>query len=882
MRHRSGALERAAYSKGLNLLLTGPPASGKSTEALARFHSIPGSILLTPTATMAEHLRNEMARSGLAIRPNHVQTLAGFVDQLDATVTAPAPLVQLAIEDALDALQPARFRAVAEFLRFRAALAQLFEEAPEGLGLDPEVREIFQFARERIRASGFSLRRERLLAAANAIGSRADVAPHILIDGLFTLSSAELAFVEALASRTQVTVVLPDVPGALAARERLVGLGFEWRPLEGKHREPARSSFQTASIDQEAEEIARRILKRAECGCAFREMGIVLRSREPYGPILETTLARFGIPVRSYFAPPLLSNPTIGYLAGLVRALLSGWNHADLNGLLRMPVSGLGATPAGDQFDFRMREMLPGRGLPVRALEEAPEILLRLEEMNSWTSGRLEPAQWSARLKNLFRLIPDPVVTGQDSFEQVSAWRSIAVCRALWEEAADLAAMSSKDAVSLKQFWQRAETILAGTPLRIPDRRRNAVALLDVFEARQWQLRIVFVPGLTERLFPHYHREDPIVGDAARARLGLATALERQREERFLFDLACSRAVEETVLSYARLNEKGDEVLASFFLDHSLPALSSVRARPLPSRNVNTRSPEPIQDADQLARLADRHKTISPTAIEDFLQCPFLFFSRRTMRLKDRPPAPRDRLGVLLQGSILHRALAVWAEAPIFGSGVLSQVFDEEIARHRIPHGYRTEAVRLELLRHFEAFLRDGRVPVPRDVRIEQNVTFPLNSSVSINGRIDRVDVGPGKEALVIDYKYSADDRIRERVEESQEGQRVQAGLYLLAAEKALRLEPAGMLYCGLRKKVSWNGWHVNRRGLETVGEARSAEALRELIDGARSATLEAHAAILKGSVDAKPRDPDQCKRCDFSDICRVETLPVALEAGAE
>ena len=106
---------------------------------------------------------------------------------------------------------------------------------------------------------------------------------------------------------------------------------------------------------------------------------------------------------------------------------------------------------------------------------------------------------------------------------------------------------------------------------------------------------------------------------------------------------------------------------------------------------------------------------------------------------------------------------------------------------------------------------------------MEQDVRFVLHPGLSIRGRIDRVDLGPGKQALVIDYKYSAGDRIREKVEESEEGQRVQAGLYLLAAEKALKLEPVGMLYCGLRKKISWSGWHLNRPGLANGGRGSDA-----------------------------------------------------------
>ena len=286
----------------------------------------------------------------------------------------------------------------------------------------------------------------------------------------------------------------------------------------------------------------------------------------------------------------------VSYLSGLVRALLGGWNHADLCALLRMPVSGMGATAAGDRLDFQLRAGLPAAGLPVHGIEDAPEILNGLVEMNPWISMRLEPTEWAARLKDLVKRIPDPQITGEESRQQATAWSSSVRAQALWADAMDLSAIScgGMDRLSLKEFWQRAETVLAETPLRVPDRRRDAVALLDVFEARQWQLRVVFLCGLAERIFPHYHREDPILGDRARARMGLPTAQERQREERFLFDLASSRATEETVLSYARFNEKGDDVLGSFFLDHAPPTLSGARMRPEPSREVPARSPAPI------------------------------------------------------------------------------------------------------------------------------------------------------------------------------------------------------------------------------------------------------------------------------------------------
>ena len=255
---------------------------------------------------------------------------------------------------------------------------------------------------------------------------------------------------------------------------------------------------------------------------------------------------------------------------------------------------------------------------------------------------------------------------------------------------------------ALAVFWKQVETALALEPLRVPDARRNVVHVMDAYEARQWELPIVFVCGLIERHFPQYHREDPILGDAARYRAGLDTAADRQTEERFLFELATSRATEETILSYPRFDEQGEDTLPSFF-HRGWGRLSACRR----SADRATLTAENRRPAWRPAHIEYSPKTLSPTGIESFLQCPFQFFASKTLRLRRRPPQPRDRLDLLLQGNILHRALAEWTRAPLLGSAILDEIFEEECARLRVPEGYRTEAVRLELMRNFRGFLDD-------------------------------------------------------------------------------------------------------------------------------------------------------------------------------
>jgi hypothetical protein len=100
----------------------------------------------------------------------------------------------------------------------------------------------------------------------------------------------------------------------------------------------------------------------------------------------------------------------------------------------------------------------------------------------------------------------------------------------------------------------------------------------------------------------------------------------------------------------------------------------------------------------------------------------------------------------------------------------------------------------------------------------------------------------------------------------------------LAAAERAFRLEPAGMLFCGLKKSVHWDGWHASLPGLESVGMLSTPGALRDMMHAAEDAARRVHERILAGRIAPDPADPQRCARCDYRDICRVESIATAAE----
>jgi len=794
---------------------------------LRLFLDAPNATLIVPSATMAEHLRNQLARAGRSIRPNRILTVDHFIE-------AATPLKRPS--EGLLLLLTASF-APNEFPGYHRALVSLMQEAPADL-LPPDVARVARDVDKELVRLGYALRARRLAEA------RPETDGPLIFDGFFTLAPSDVDLIERLSNHTPVTVTLPDWSGAAEARERLLAAGFAEQRLDKVHREPAKIVLACLSLDVEVEQIAVRILEEAARGRPFREMGVLLRSRDPYAAALESVFARYHIPARFHFPDALGAHPAIQYLSGLVRTALRGWDRAELAALLRMPISGFGATPAGDREDFELRNSLPSSGPPQwwRGLP---------------TGGSAE--ELADELKAMRHYIPAPEVESGATLEQVQAWRSTAAALDAFDQAIDTAALAFGGAyTSLAQFWPNVETVLSAEKLRVNDGRHNVVNVLDVFEARQWELPIAFVCGLNERVFPQYQREDPLFRDEARRKAKLPTSEDRQLEERFLFDLAVTRATGQTVLSYARYNERGDASLRSFFLEEEGQTVKGPRALPHPQPfSIPAAGPAPNA----------RPTSLSASSIDSFLQCPFQYFSRKTLRLHPRPPKPRDRLNVLLQGQIIHAAIA---------AGEFDDVFERACAENNIPATYRKEAVRLELLRHYEALLADTQWTLDWESVAEQQFEMMLTQELRVRGRIDRLYTGPRGEAIVVDYKYSTAATLKDRIE----GDSVQGGLYLLAAERSFGRTPAGMLYCGLKKKVNWQGWHASVAGL-AIGEKTTQAVLREMMDEAHKTAVKTFAQIAEGHREVRPADRKKCEYCDFRDICRDKATGAALEAEA-
>ena len=878
-------------------LLTGPAGSGKTQTILQELRTAlraeaGASVrLLVPTATLAQHAQNQLAREGFVFSHRVVQTLNGFIAEWAADEPEVSDAVfYLLVENAARRVNRAEFADVVEFPGFSSALARTIREL-SAAGCDSErlaahlpdaplaapFLAIYQELERELERRGQALRARRLELAARRIAEDGvGRVSTVWLDGFYALPEPELGVIAALAKHARVTVALSDYAAQGVDRD-LERLGCVTERLAGRRIRPATIVVKAANIERETEAIARRILEHAAGGRAFREIGVILRSPENYLPILRSTFARFGIPARFYFPQKLAEHAVARFLRGTMEALLSGWDHEITLRALRLAPR-LTDWNAVDRFDFAVREKIPNRGL--KALQELAgeadglqELLAGLANLEEWRTLELAPGDWAKRFEILRRLFRPARPNHAADHDLALIYRGQAEALNGFDEAVSAAAEALEAAapVSLAVFWRSVESALRLKALRVRDGRRNTVQVLSAHEARQWTLQVVFICGLTERQFPQFHRPDAFLPETARQRLDLAgirvrTAAGFEAEEMALFQAAVSRGTSQVVLSYPEFDERGERNLLSIFLaDLHLPADSCRPARPRPVAPYLLPARAAIASAALLAYLKEHTAHLSPSALESYLQCAFQYFGTKTLRLKTAPKRPERRLheNYLLQGNIVHEALRAAYATPERMEEAFEHAFENERTKLNIPNGYHTERLRNRMREDLLAFVRDETWPRQLfSSRAEEPFEFELSQDLKIRGKIDRIDEAAGGNSYVIDYKYSAANRIKGRLDDPN---LMQAPLYYMAARKQFGLNPDGMFYIGLKKTVEYVGWSYS-------GFMGSQPIPDDWLETARTRTLQLAAEIRAGRIEVAPFDRDNCRFCDCKDVCRVTT----------
>jgi RecB family exonuclease len=146
-----------------------------------------------------------------------------------------------------------------------------------------------------------------------------------------------------------------------------------------------------------------------------------------------------------------------------------------------------------------------------------------------------------------------------------------------------------------------------------------------------------------------------------------------------------------------------------------------------------------------------------------------------------------------------------------------------------------------------------------------------LGEGVLLRGRIDRVDLAPGGEAVVYDYKGRSAPAGAKWAGEGA----FQLALYMRAVERLLGHRPAGGFYQPLAGK------DIRARGLldadSEVGldcvrtDRRERAEFEEMLEQCRAAALQAAAQAKAGALEPRPDTCAYGGGCSYPTICRCE-----------
>lgn len=892
------------------MLLIGPPGSGKThfvleaLEAALREGRAAQVKLIVPTTSMARHLLHTLARRGLVVPGELVETIADVVRA--ATPGAQeisAPMESYLLDEAIRRASPAAFSGLEASGGLRRRILESMREfwavGADNLQLEGLVTgsgqqaflEVFRRFEELFAEVGLAHRNQRIARAAAALrrGGLGAI-EKVYLDGFIRFTKQEQTFVEALAEQSEsIVITMPDGLAPYPFQE----LGSRF--LANVYRaDPETRIVSADSPRSEVLEIARRIL---DDGRPFQNFGIVLRSQSRYAPLIEEVFGSLHIPFRMRSDRRLAAHGVVRYLRRWLGAVAEDFPAETTLELVCSPLSPVGNVT--DAFDFAVREKLPGRGLELLKEQAAGryairEFLDRLPSSDEWRRKPRSGREWARAVRqSCARLLKPPKPVPEIEPDQILAIKTRAWAESQFDAALDAAAELSlrpeEEAMAFRTFVGRLDEVLEATPLAPPDDRREVVHVLSVHEARQWALPVVFVCGLVEGWFPLKHMQDVFFSDLDRERLAgrgiaLRTSADRAEDEKFLYRMAATRATEKAVFSYPREDESDRPLLRSFFLDRADTAdAATMRVSSAFAGSV----PKPSVFRDQaLAAVAGSNTRFSPSGLDVFLQCPYQFFAKYTVRLRGRPEAAKFRFGALAAGSIVHEALQQWSREGGSIGEITDRVFARTLKEAHLQRDFRTALMLVNIRADLERFAQEAAAS-PAQGQAETSIEYTLDTvepPVAISGRIDRYEIDSAGLCFVIDYKYSSENRVRSLLKGHEEGEQLQLPLYMLGLQQKHQVRPGGMALCGIRGSTSYAGWSVVKGYPHDSVACVTDETLREHMEKARAKSAEIVRKVRGGAIDAAPRDPQFCKKyCDYKAVCRIDWKAVQrIDAAAD
>ena len=289
-----------------------------------------------------------------------------------------------------------------------------------------------------------------------------------------------------------------------------------------------------------------------------------------------------------------------------------------------------------------------------------------------------------------------------------------------------------------------------------------------------------------------------------------------------------------------------------------------------------------------------KNLSLSPSKLDQYVQCPFVFLSKNIFKLEDRPKKDMN-WSALNKGNLFHQLFEIIMKENLHDAGRIQTlvesykdelgIMDEELVAF-----YTSELI--QKLNQFLEHEKQKKESFPQLKTLATEIEFQgywnlktqqleSKGDVLIKGKIDRVDTHQN-QLLIIDYKgsFSAIQTIQGW---GKEKVNCQMPIYLQAVESQLTEPPLkegsvmGAVYLSYYT-FEYKGFVDKESGWESLLPARSrskcdVEKKEKLLQSANQMLQMYIQNIQDGKFSAQPLDKETCKKCYWSQICRAKHL---------
>ena len=396
----------------------------------------------------------------------------------------------------------------------------------------------------------------------------------------------------------------------------------------------------------------------------------------------------------------------------------------------------------------------------------------------------------------------------------------------------------------------------------------DAVQLMTIHAAKGLEFRCVFILNVVSNYLPAKYKES-LVGfpPELRSRSAAQDAdpkTQHEHEERRLFYVAMTRAMDHLYLCGKAGSSKGEPIAPSKYMRELVNARAALRGAIecsiLPQDEIIRRlhaAADPVLAVSQWTQVPARSNRgtldLSASAIQKYEECPLAYKLHYDWRL------PEDATAPLQFGNAMHLALKAYFDGVRAGrppdEATVLACFLDEFNKSSIAEPLQRELYEQAGREQLATFLRSELAqPGGRILHTEKRFSVEI-AGARVHGRLDRLDSLSGNDVVVIDYKTG-------RLQTQEDADKsLQLSVYALAAQ-SMGHNPASLVL-------------INTLNSSAIESCRTPDQLRE----AEARVGAVAARIMAGEFDPNPKGP--CNRCAYQSICPEHEEPLPRPAAA-